>query len=170
MKKLNYMKSSTAVMIVVLLHTACLWNSWQVRLAEVAAMQADGVARLQAMIDPELYRNAEQKEISRILGDTEASIRESDDQHEIDSMLNAAYTQFSTLKTDAAYTRFEKEAARLAERERKRQEELERQRLEEEARRAAEAAARARQKSKSSSSNRSSSSNGCVGTSSDVFW
>ena len=65
MKKLNYMKSSTAVMIVVLLLTACLWDSWQVRLAEVAAMQTDGVARLQAMIDPELYRKAEQKEISK---------------------------------------------------------------------------------------------------------
>ncbi len=166
MNKLNQMKPTAAVMIIVLLLTACLWDSWQVHLAEVAAMQADGVARLQAMIDPEMYREAEQAAISQILEDTEAAIRETDDQHKIESQLNAAYALFSGLKTDAQYTKLEKEAERLAERERKRQEELERQRLEEEARRAAAA----RKRSKSKSRSRSSGSNGCVGTSSDVFW
>lgn len=172
MEFLNRMKMKTALAIAVLLLAACLAEAWQTYLAEVADMQESGVAELYAMVDSDLYRDAEQAEIKRIRKSTKAAIRESDEQHEIDSLLNAAYTQFSVLKTDAFYTHQEKEAARLAERERKRQEELERIRREEEARRAAEAAAaaaRARKRARSSS-RRSSSSNGCVGNSSNVFW
>lgn len=172
MEVLNRMKMKTALAIAVLLLAACLAEAWQMHLAEVAAMQKSGIAELYAMVDSDLYRDAEKSEIKRIRKETKAAIREADEQNEIDTLLNAADTQFSVLKSDAFYTHQEEEAARLAERERKRQEELERIRREEEARRAAEAAAaaaRARQKS-SSSSRRSSGSNGCVGTSSDNFW
>ena len=174
MKKLNNMKNRAAALIAALLIAACLWDAWQAYLIEVEAMQIEGVAELQAMVDPDDYRKAERKEIEKIIKNTEAAIRETDDQKEITTLLNAACAQFSTFRTDRQYKYLEAEAARLAERERKRQEELERQRQEEEARRAAEAAAAARaaraRRARSRSSRKSSGSNGCVGNSSDVFW
>lgn len=175
MKTRNNIKNPLAALVAALLIAACLWDAWQMYLVEVEAMQDEGVSELHAMVDTHDYRKAERKQIKKILKETEAAIRETDDQKEITSLLNAACAQFSTFRTARQYKVIEEKAAYLAERERKRQEEIERKRREEEERRAAEAAAaaaaaaRARQSS-GSSRRSSSSSNGCVGNSADNFW
>ena len=108
------------------------------------ATEEEGIEKLAASVDLKLYRDAEQKEIKKILDSTEAAIRETTDQKEIDALVKEAADKFKDFKTDAEYTA-EEEAARQA------------------------AAAAAAQKKSKSQKKKSSSSQGCVGTGSDVF-
>lgn len=110
---------------------------------EIYATEEEGVEKLKASVDLSNYREAEQKEIKKILDSTETAISESEDPAEIETLISEASKQFAEFKTDAEYTA-EEEAARQA----------------------AAAAAAAKQKS---SKKESSGSKGCVGTGSDVF-
>jgi len=152
------MKKGIAAIIAVLVIAACVGGVWYSHQKKIEAMQNDGAEKLRASINLDDYREAEQKEINTILDSTESAIRESEDQEEIDSLIDKAADQFADLKTDAQYTKEEEEEAA-------RQAELERQRQEEEA--AAAAAAAAAQKK---SSKKSSGSGGCVGGGSDMFY
>lgn len=109
----------------------------------VYSMEEDGIAKLEKAIDPELYREAEKKQVQKILNSTEDNIRESEDKAEINALIKKATKKVAEFKTDAEYT------------------------AEEEAARAAAAAAASRNSSKKSK--KRSSSQGCVGTGSDVF-
>lgn len=105
----------------------------------------EGVARLEDSVDLDQYREAEQKEIKKILKSTKAKVLETGDKAEIDKLIKDAKDKFAGFKTDAEYSA-EEEAARQA----------------------AAAAAAAKKKSKSKKK-KSSGSQGCVGTGSDVF-
>lgn len=153
------MKKGIAAIIAVVVVAACAAGMWYSHQKKIEAMQNDGAEKLRASINLDDYREAEQKEITKILDSTEAAIRESEDQEEIDSLIAKASEDFSEFKTDAQYTKEEEEEAA-------RQAELERQRQEEEAAAAAAAAAAAEKKS----SKKSSGSGGCVGGGSDMFY
>lgn len=98
------MKKSTAAVLAALLIAACGADVYQAHLAEIEAMQNEGVAALAQTVDPSLYRQPEQEKIDEILSSTEAAIRESKDQAEIDQMVEKASEEFAGLKTDAEYT------------------------------------------------------------------
>jgi hypothetical protein len=102
-KKLNNMKKSTAVIVAVLLIAACIADVYQAYLAEIRAMQSEGVKSLTAAVDPELYREPEKTEVIEIIGKTEASINESKDQAEIDALVEKAVADTAGFKTDAVY-------------------------------------------------------------------
>ena len=112
-QKLNNMNKPTAVIIAILLVAACIADAYYAHQAEIKAMQDEGVAKLTAAVDMELYREAEQAEINKILEDTEASIRESKDQAEIDAMIEKALAETSGFKTDAVFTIEEDGIAKL---------------------------------------------------------
>lgn len=152
------MKKSYAILIAVFLVAACGYDAWAAHQAEIKAMQDEGVGRLRASISLDDYREAEQKQINDILTASEDKIRSTEEQEEIDKIIDKAAEDFSKLKTDAQYTAEEEEAARQAE--------LERQRRE--AEEAAAAAAAAAQQSKKKK--KSSGSSGCVGGGSDNFY
>ena len=154
------MNKFTAALLAVFLVASCVGDVMYTKAENIKAMQNDGVARLQASVDLNDYREAEQNEIQAVMEQTEASIRESKEQEEIDSMIDGAVSKFAEFKTDAQYTKEEEEEAA-------RQAELERQRQEEEAARQAAAAAKAKKKK---SKKKKKSSNGCVGGSSDNFY
>ena len=61
------MKKSTAVIVAVLLLAACIADVYQAYLAEIRAMQSEGVKSLTAAVDPELYREPEKTEVIEII-------------------------------------------------------------------------------------------------------
>ena len=83
------MKKSTAAILAVLLAAACIADVYQTRQAEIKAMQNQGVAKMKESVDTEAYREAERNEIEKIFESTEAAIRESKDQEEIDALKHA---------------------------------------------------------------------------------
>lgn len=103
--------------------------------------QEEGVAKLKESVDTGLYREAEQKEIKKILKSTEKEILKTGDQAEIDALIKKAADKIGGLKTDEEYAA-EEEAARQA---------------------AAAASKSSKKKKKSSGSG------GCIGGGSDVF-
>lgn len=107
------MKRSTAVIIAVLLIAACIADVYQTHLAEIRAMQDEGVKRLAASVDLGAYREAEQKDISAILEKAEAGIRGSEDQEEIDRLIEKAVAKTEGFKTDAVYATEEEGVAKL---------------------------------------------------------
>lgn len=107
------MKRSTAVIIAVLLIAACIADVYQTHLAEIRAMQDEGVKRLAASVDLGAYREAEQKDISAILESAEAGIRGSEDQEEIDRLIEKAVAKTEGFKTDAVYATEEEGVAKL---------------------------------------------------------
>lgn len=156
------MKKSSiiAILTAIILTGACVCDIWYTHALEVQAMQDSKTAELQAAVDPADYREAEKAQIEETMKASEAKIRATGDEAEMDSVIESASAEFAKLKTDEQYTKEEEEEAR-------RQAELERQRQEEEARKAAEAAAAAANKK---SKKKSSGSKGCVGGSSDNFY
>ena len=82
------MKKSTAAVIAILLVAACIGDVYQTHQAEIRAMQNSGYEALKAAVDPELYREPEKTEVVEILENTEASISESEDQAEIDALID----------------------------------------------------------------------------------
>ena len=196
-KKLNNMKKSTAVIVAVLLIAACIADVYQAYLAEIRAMQSEGVKSLTAAVDPELYREPEKTEVIEIIEKTEASINESKDQAEIDALVEKAVADtagFEKLKgaiDTSLYREAEKEEINkiLKSTEKAISESEDKAEIdalieeavskvagfktdaeytaEEEAARRAAAAAAAKKKSKKK---KSSGSSGCVGSGSDVFY
>lgn len=112
-KKLNNMKRSVAAVIAVLLVAACIADVYQAHLAEIKAMQNEGVKSLAAAIDPGLYREPEKTEVNKIIESTEASIRDSEDQTEIDGLVEKAVAETAGLKTDAIYATEEEGVEKL---------------------------------------------------------
>jgi long-subunit acyl-CoA synthetase (AMP-forming) len=112
-QKLNAMKKSTAAVLAILLTAACIGDVYQAHQAEIAAMQNQSVANMMEAVDPGAYREAEQKEIGKILESTEAAIRESKDQAEMDALVEKAVADTAGFKTDAAYTKEEEGIAKL---------------------------------------------------------
>ena len=138
------MKSKSSIIALIsaiLVIGLCGWDAYE---AKITNMQNEGIAALEASVNIDDYREAEQAQISDIITDTTAKIRETRDANEVKALVEAAASEFAELKTDAQYTA-EEEAARKAELERKRKEEEARKKAEAEA--AAAAAAQARKKS-----------------------
>ena len=113
LNKLNSMKKSTAAILAVLLAAACIADVYQTRQAEIKAMQNQGVAKMKESVDTEAYREAERNEIEKIFESTEAAIRESKDQEEIDALVEKAVEETSGFKTDAVYAKEEEGIAKL---------------------------------------------------------
>ena len=107
------MKKSTAAILAVLLAAACIADVYQTRQAEIKAMQNQGVAKMKESVDTEAYREAERNEIEKILESTEAAIRESKDQEEIDALVEKAVEETAGFKTDAVYAKEEEGIAKL---------------------------------------------------------
>lgn len=103
LKKLDSMKRSTAAVLALLLAAACVGDAYYTHRAEVKAMQDQGIAKLAESVDLEAYREPERVEIEQILGDTEAAISESEDQAEIDALVQKAVEKTAGFKTDAVY-------------------------------------------------------------------
>ena len=103
LSKINNMKKSTAAILAILLAAACIGDVFQAHRAEIQAMQNAGVAKLMESVDTEAYRDAERSEIEKILGSAETAIRESEDQTEIDSLIEKAVADTAGFKTDAVY-------------------------------------------------------------------
>ena len=154
------MKKETIAVIILTVLAACSIGGWNYYEAGIQKMRDKGVADLNASVNLDDYREAEQAQIQTILEEGAGKIAVTKDQEVIDKVISDAGAQIGKLKTDAQYTAEEEEARRQAE--------LERQRREEEERRAAEAAAAAAAAAQSSS--KSSGSSGCVGGSSDNFY
>ena len=153
------MKKETIAVIILTVLAACSIGGWNYYEAGIQKMRDKGVADLNASVNLDDYREAEQAQIQAILEEGAGKIAVTKDQEVIDKVISDAGKQIGELKTDAQYTAEEEEARRQAE--------LERQRREEEERRAAEAAAAA---AAAQSSSKSSGSSGCVGGSSDNFY
>lgn len=98
------MKKSTAAIIAALLIAASVGDVYQTHKAEIEAMQNDGVDKLMASVDMEQYREPEKEKINEIFESTEAKIRESKDQAEIDAMIEEAVAETTGFKTDAVYS------------------------------------------------------------------
>lgn len=107
------MKKSTAAVIAILLVAACIGDVYQAHQAEIRAMQNSGYEVLKAAVDPELYREPEKTEVIEILENTETSISESEDQAEIDALIEKAVADTAGLKTDAVYATEEAGIAKL---------------------------------------------------------
>lgn len=153
-KQAKKMSKGMIALIVAVVIAACGFGGWQYRQNQIKKMQEQGVAELKASVNLDDYREAEQKTINTILADGEKAIMATEDEAEVDKIIENATGEVSELKTDAQYTKEEEEEAA-------RQAELERQRQEEEA---AAAAAAARSSSKKSSGG------GCVGGGSSAFY
>lgn len=158
------MKKDTVAVIILVVLAACGIGGWDFYEAKIQKMQDAGIAALNASVDLDDYREAEQTEVQAILEESTNRIRAAKEQSVIDSICSDAASEISGIKTDAQYKE-EEEAARKAELERKRKEE-EARRAEEEAAAAAAAAAQA----KKSAKKKSSGSKGCVGGGSDAFY
>jgi hypothetical protein len=150
-KKSN--KGLIALIVAVVIAT-CGFGGWQYHQNQIKEMRDAGIAELKASVNLDDYREAEQKEINAILDEGEKAILATEEEAEVDKVIEDAAGKVSELKTDAQYTKEEEEEAA-------RQAELERQRQEEEA---AAAAAAAR------SSSSKSSGGGCVGGGSSAFY
>ena len=107
------MKKSTAAVIAILLVAACIGDVYHTHQAEIRAMQNSGYEALKAAVNPELYREPEKTEVVEILESTEASISESEDQAEIDALIEKAVADTAGLKTDAVYATEEAGIAKL---------------------------------------------------------
>ena len=107
------MKKSTAAVIAILLVAACIGDVYQAHQAEIRAMQNSGYEALKAAVNPELYREPEKTEVIEILENTETSISESEDQAEIDALIEKAVADTAGLKTDAVYATEEAGIAKL---------------------------------------------------------
>ena len=107
------MKKSTAAVIAILLVAACIGDVYHTHQAEIRAMQNSGCEALKAAVNPELYREPEKTEVVEILESTEASISESEDQAEIDALIEKAVADTAGLKTDAVYATEEAGIAKL---------------------------------------------------------
>jgi hypothetical protein len=140
-------------LIVAVVIAACGFGGWQYHQNQIKEMRDAGIAELKASVNLDDYREAEQKEINAILDEGEKAILATEEEAEVDKVIEEASDKVSELKTDAQYTKEEEEAARQAE--------LERQRQAEEA--AAAAAAAQRSSSRSSGG-------GCVGGGSSAFY
>ena len=114
-QKLNNMKKSTAAFLAALLIAGCGADVYLTHQAEIKAMQDDGAAKLAAAIDMEQYREPEKEQITAIIENTEAEIRESEDQAEIDAMIEKAVAETADFKTDAVYSMEEDGIAKLEE-------------------------------------------------------
>ena len=112
-QKLNKMKKSTAAIVAVLLAAACVADVYQAHKAEIEAMQNESVAKMAASVDLGNYREAEQAEIQKILDSAEEAIRESEDQAEIDALIEKAVAETEGFKTDAVFAMEEEGAAKL---------------------------------------------------------
>ena len=112
-KESNSKNKGLTALIAALLIVACAGGGWYVHNSTIKAMQNDGVAKLQAAVSLDDYREAEQAEIQAILDNTEAAIRESKDQTEIDSMIEEAVAETGSFKTAAAYAMEEEGVAKL---------------------------------------------------------
>ena len=154
-KQPKKMSKGMIALIVAVVIAACGFGGWQYHQNQIKEMQEQGVAELKASVNLDDYREAEQKEINAILEDGEKAILATEDEAEVDKVIEEATGKGSELKTDAQYTKEEEEEAA-------RQAELERKRQEEEAAAAAAAAAR--------SSSSKSSGGGCVGGGSSAFY
>ena len=99
--------------IAALLIVACAGGGWYAHSSKIKAMQNAGVEQLAAAVNLDDYREAEQTEIKAILDSTEAAIRESKDQAEIDSMVEKAVADTAGFKTAAAYAMEEEGIAKL---------------------------------------------------------
>lgn len=154
-------KGSKIALVLLVIAAVCGIGGWKYYEAQIAKMQDAGVESLMSIVNTDDYREAEKKEIEDILKSTEAKIRKSKDEGEIEGYVKDASTQISEFKTDAQYTE-EEEAARKAEEERKRKEEEERI--------AAEQAAAARNSDSGGSSGGGGGGGGCVGGGSDAFY
>lgn len=109
------MKKSTAAILAILLAAACIADVYQAHQAEIRAMQNQGVAKLKESVDTEAYREAERNEIEKIFESTENAIRESEDQEEIDALVEKAVEETAGFKTDAVYAKEEEGIAKLKE-------------------------------------------------------
>jgi len=106
-QKLNNMKKSTAAVLAALLIAACAGDVYMTHQAEIKAMQDEGVKSLAAVVDLNDYREAEKEEIGGILDSTEAAIRESEDQAEVDQLIADAGKEIEKIKTDAELSKEE---------------------------------------------------------------
>ena len=106
-QKLNNMKKSTAAVLAALLIAACAGDVYMTHQAEIKAMQDEGVKNLEAVVDLNDYREAEKEEISGIIDSTEAAIRESEDQSEVDQLIADAGKEIEKIKTDAELSKEE---------------------------------------------------------------
>lgn len=103
--KSNGKKRPVIIALAVILIAACAGGAWYAnRQAEIKAMQDQAIAALAELVDPGAYREAEASEIQSIIDSTEAAIRESKDQAEIDALVEKAEAEAAGLKTAAAYT------------------------------------------------------------------
>lgn len=113
MEKKKSSKKGIAAVVAALVIAACAGGMWHVHTEKIEAMQDDGVKALQAEVNLNDYREAEQAEINAILEETEAAIRDTGDQAEIDSLIEKAVGETEGFKTDAEYTK-EEGLAKLA--------------------------------------------------------
>ena len=111
--RLNGMKKPTAAILAILLIAACIADVYYTHKAEIAAMQEAGVKVLRESVDTGEYREAERKDIEKILDTAEAAIRESEDQAEIDKFIEDASAKVAEFKTDAVFKIEEKGIAKL---------------------------------------------------------
>lgn len=112
-KESNKKNKGLTALIAALLIVACAGGGWYAHSSKIKAMQNDGVEKLQAAVNLDDYREAEQAEIQTILDNTEAAIRESKDQAEIDEMVEKAVAETGGFKTAAAYEMEEQGVAKL---------------------------------------------------------
>ena len=101
-KKPNNKKKGVAAVIAAILIATCAGGAWYVHDTKIKEMQNAGVEKLQASVDLDAYREAEQKEINAILEETETKIRETGDQAEIDALVEKAVAETGEFKTAAA--------------------------------------------------------------------
>lgn len=106
-EKTNKKKKGVAAVIAAILIAACAGGAWYVHDSKIKEMQNAGVEKLQASVNLDAYREAEQKEINAILEETETAIRDTGDQAEIDALIEKAVAETEGLKTAAAYTQEE---------------------------------------------------------------
>ena len=100
-------KKGVAAVIAAILIAACAGGAWYVHDSKIKEMQNAGAEKLQASVDLSAYREAEQQEINAVLEATEAAIRESKDQAEIDALIEKAVAETEGFKTAEAYTQEE---------------------------------------------------------------
>ena len=164
-------KGLVAVIVAVFIAAAC-FGGWQLRQARIADMQDLRIEALQSHLDAGDYREAEQAEIAAIIEEGETAIRATEDKDEASKIRDDAIAKLDELKTDAEYTKEEKENAEQKDLELKTEEAKEEVKeataaYESAKKKAAAAKSKAKKKSKKKSS---SSSNGCVGGGSDAFY
>ena len=160
------------VAVAAVLIAAGCFGGWQLRQTRITEMQDLRIEALQSHLDAGDYREAEQAEIAAIIEEGETAIRATEDKDEASKIRDDAIAKLDELKTDAEYTKEEKEAVSREKLERQSEEAKEEVKeataaYEAAKKKAAAAKSKAKKKSKKKSS---SSSNGCVGGGSDAFY